>query len=124
MCHESKKKKDDKNETLLQCTNSTSEDKMIFCDRCDRGYHSFCVGLKSVPNGKWQCKGCHGNNTGALINTPLLHLKEEHLESTTPDTTKVKRGRGRPPKVKNPDDVGTETPKEKKNILGTPRERK
>ena len=25
---------------------------MLFCDECDRGYHSFCVGLKQIPVGK------------------------------------------------------------------------
>ena len=23
----------------------------MFCDNCDRGYHSYCVGLKSIPDG-------------------------------------------------------------------------
>ena len=31
-----------------------SQDKMLFCDECDRGYHSFCVGLKQIPVGKFQ----------------------------------------------------------------------
>ena len=34
--------------TLLACC----QDKMLFCDECDRGYHSFCVGLKQIPVGK------------------------------------------------------------------------
>ena len=25
---------------------------MLFCDECDRGYHSFCVGLKQIPVGE------------------------------------------------------------------------
>ena len=31
---------------------------MMFCDRCDRGYHTFCIGLKKIPNGRWECKTC------------------------------------------------------------------
>ena len=27
------------------------EDKMLFCDLCDRGYHIYCVGLKAIPSG-------------------------------------------------------------------------
>lgn len=23
----------------------------MFCDHCDRGYHSYCVGLKEIPKG-------------------------------------------------------------------------
>uniref|UniRef100_A0A0N5ACV3 PHD finger protein 10 n=1 Tax=Syphacia muris TaxID=451379 RepID=A0A0N5ACV3_9BILA len=28
---------------------------MMFCDRCDRGYHTYCVGLKAPPSGSWIC---------------------------------------------------------------------
>ena len=31
---------------------------MMFCDRCDRGYHSYCVGLDAIPDGSWQCSAC------------------------------------------------------------------
>jgi hypothetical protein len=31
---------------------------MMFCDRCDRGYHSYCVGLEAIPDGSWQCSAC------------------------------------------------------------------
>ena len=31
---------------------------MMFCDRCDRGYHTYCVGLESIPDGSWQCSAC------------------------------------------------------------------
>ena len=30
----------------------------MFCDRCDRGYHTFCVGLKAIPTGRWKCTSC------------------------------------------------------------------
>ena len=36
---------------------------MLFCDQCDRGYHTFCVGLKSLPTGKWECVSCRGDST-------------------------------------------------------------
>ena len=38
------------------------QDKMLFCDQCDRGYHTFCVGLKSLPTGKWECVSCRGDS--------------------------------------------------------------
>ena len=28
---------------------------MLFCDLCDRGYHSYCVGLDEIPSGRWHC---------------------------------------------------------------------
>ncbi|EDQ90910.1 uncharacterized protein MONBRDRAFT_15569 [Monosiga brevicollis MX1] len=34
------------------CGDSTDDDKLLFCDQCDRGYHTFCVGLHHTPRGK------------------------------------------------------------------------
>ena len=34
------------------------QDKMLFCDHCDRGYHTFCVGLAAIPTGRWECPTC------------------------------------------------------------------
>ncbi|KAA0199634.1 hypothetical protein HAZT_HAZT001025 [Hyalella azteca] len=42
----------------MQCKTAEDEDKMIFCDLCDRGYHIYCVGLRRVPQGRWHCKEC------------------------------------------------------------------
>lgn len=40
------------------CLDPGNEDLMMFCDRCDRGYHAFCVGLSSIPDGNWECPSC------------------------------------------------------------------
>ncbi|CAH1388520.1 unnamed protein product [Nezara viridula] len=40
------------------CKNTTKDDKMLFCDLCDRGYHIHCVGLKKAPEGRWHCSVC------------------------------------------------------------------
>ena len=34
------------------------QDKMLFCDLCDRGYHIYCVGLDEIPVGRWHCTEC------------------------------------------------------------------
>ncbi|XP_064394790.1 PHD finger protein 10-like [Halichondria panicea] len=44
--------------TCQVCKSPHEEDKMVFCDDCDRGYHSFCVGLDEVPSGNWLCPLC------------------------------------------------------------------
>ncbi|KAK7490212.1 hypothetical protein BaRGS_00018557 [Batillaria attramentaria] len=46
--------------TCVECMDPHDEDKMMFCDRCDRGYHTFCVGLRSLPTGRWECRSCKG----------------------------------------------------------------
>eukprot|EP00035_Acanthoeca_spectabilis_P011599 m.204627 g.204627 ORF g.204627 m.204627 type:complete len:891 (-) comp15395_c0_seq1:6373-9045(-) len=40
------------------CTDAGDDDKMLFCDVCDRGYHTFCVNLNKLPKGRWVCKLC------------------------------------------------------------------
>lgn len=45
------------------CLKPYDEDKMMFCDRCDRGFHTYCVGLKEVPSGSWFCKQCNTSET-------------------------------------------------------------
>jgi len=42
------------------CQRTQDEDKMMFCDRCDRGFHTYCVGLGEVPSGSWLCTECSG----------------------------------------------------------------
>jgi len=42
----------------MKCNNPADEDKMLFCDLCDRGYHIYCVGLEEVPKGRWHCSTC------------------------------------------------------------------
>ncbi|XP_077287015.1 PHD finger protein enhancer of yellow 3 isoform X2 [Arctopsyche grandis] len=41
-----------------RCEDLADDDKMLFCDLCDRGYHIYCVGLKKVPTGRWHCSHC------------------------------------------------------------------
>lgn len=41
-----------------ECLAPHDEDEMMFCDNCDRGYHSYCVGLQEIPKGRWVCSRC------------------------------------------------------------------
>lgn len=40
------------------CNQPHDEDKMMFCDRCDRGFHTYCVNMSDVPSGSWLCRPC------------------------------------------------------------------
>ncbi|CAF0724793.1 unnamed protein product [Adineta steineri] len=44
--------------SCAKCNKTHDEANMMFCDRCDRGYHSYCVGLEAIPDGSWQCSAC------------------------------------------------------------------
>lgn len=87
--------------SCVRCEQSSNEDKMIFCDLCDRGfvfsmfkwsnnivlkyvafffcrYHIFCVGLKKVPSGNYICTECKPNDV-TEADTPKSEneIKEE-----------------------------------------------
>lgn len=38
------------------CGNSENDDKLLFCDDCDRGWHSYCLNppLTAAPDGDWR----------------------------------------------------------------------
>ncbi|XP_075976597.1 PHD finger protein enhancer of yellow 3 isoform X2 [Anticarsia gemmatalis] len=44
--------------TCCSCRQSADDDNMLFCDLCDRGFHIYCVGLDTVPTGRWHCVEC------------------------------------------------------------------
>ncbi|KAH8354819.1 hypothetical protein KR084_009129 [Drosophila pseudotakahashii] len=42
----------------IKCKSSQRPGKMLYCEQCDRGYHIYCLGLKTVPDGRWSCERC------------------------------------------------------------------
>uniref|UniRef100_A0A8D0CHW5 PHD finger protein 10 n=1 Tax=Scleropages formosus TaxID=113540 RepID=A0A8D0CHW5_SCLFO len=44
--------------TCMVCEQPHHEEEMMFCDKCDRGFHTFCVGMDSIPLGCWVCELC------------------------------------------------------------------
>lgn len=40
--------------TCCTCRQPADDDKMLFCDLCDRGFHIYCVGLDTVPSGMYK----------------------------------------------------------------------
>ncbi|XP_061386007.1 supporter of activation of yellow protein [Musca vetustissima] len=52
----------------IKCKQKQDENKMLYCEQCDRGFHIYCLGIKSVPDGRWSCNRCSicmrcGSNT-------------------------------------------------------------
>jgi hypothetical protein len=48
------------------CGRTDDEHNMLLCDGgCNRGYHTACVGLDSVPSGDWECSSCAAANAAA-----------------------------------------------------------
>lgn len=46
--------------TCERCHGKENDDQIIFCDRCDRGWHIYCLrpALSKLPKGTWFCPLC------------------------------------------------------------------
>jgi hypothetical protein len=44
--------------TCSVCKDPGGEEEMVFCDHCDRGYHTFCLSMQGIPEGQWLCMQC------------------------------------------------------------------
>ncbi|KAI1129627.1 hypothetical protein F5Y10DRAFT_148835 [Nemania abortiva] len=40
------------------CNRADHDEVLLLCDSCDAPYHTYCVGLDSVPRGHWFCLEC------------------------------------------------------------------
>lgn len=44
--------------TCPVCNSGNHEEVLLLCDGCDSAYHTYCLGLDSVPVGAWFCMEC------------------------------------------------------------------
>ena len=51
------------------CKQGTDEDNIIICDKCNKGYHLYCVKpiLPSVPSGDWFCDHCRESDNKKYV---------------------------------------------------------
>ncbi|XP_076268643.1 bromodomain adjacent to zinc finger domain 2B toutatis isoform X4 [Rhynchophorus ferrugineus] len=92
------------------CHSGDNEDKLLLCDSCDRGYHTYCFKpkMENIPDGDWYCHECMNKATGerncivcgrkvSTTNTKLLVCeicpRAYHTDCIQPQITKVPRGK-------------------------------
>ncbi|KAJ8924293.1 hypothetical protein NQ315_007086 [Exocentrus adspersus] len=48
------------------CHSGDNEDKLLLCDGCDKGYHTYCFKpkMENIPDGDWYCHECMNKATG------------------------------------------------------------
>ncbi|OVA06325.1 SET domain [Macleaya cordata] len=58
-----------------ECGSGDNADELLLCDKCDRGFHLFCLRpiLVSVPKGSWFCSSCTHHKK--LRKFPLVQTK-------------------------------------------------
>ncbi|KAL1915926.1 uncharacterized protein VTP21DRAFT_6314 [Calcarisporiella thermophila] len=90
------------------CKEKGDESLLMFCDRCDRGCHTYCVDppLEHIPEGSWHCPLCETHKD----DIKLSNASSRNVDSTptgTPSKRSIignatdpllKRPRGRPRK--------------------------
>ncbi|XP_014245152.1 bromodomain adjacent to zinc finger domain protein 2B-like isoform X4 [Cimex lectularius] len=89
------------------CHSGDNEDKLLLCDGCDKGYHTYCFKpkMENIPEGDWFCHQCLnkakgekncivcgkkvGRNLLACEACPIAY----HTDCMTPPLNKVPRGK-------------------------------
>ncbi|KAH0900123.1 hypothetical protein HID58_049691 [Brassica napus] len=89
-----------------ECSSGKQPAKLLLCDKCDKGFHLFCLRpiLVSVPKGSWFCPSCskHQNlKAFPLVQTKLLDFfrikrsssDASYISCSPPDNIGKKRKR-------------------------------
>ncbi|THD19064.1 PHD and RING finger domain-containing protein 1 [Fasciola hepatica] len=68
------------------CGLSNNEDRLLLCDHCDRGYHTYCLSspLSSIPPGDWFCPDCvrHGIGVNSTQTNDRASSNRRHTRRT------------------------------------------
>ncbi|XP_065166664.1 bromodomain adjacent to zinc finger domain protein 2B isoform X6 [Atheta coriaria] len=92
------------------CNSGDNEDKLLLCDSCDKGYHTYCFRpkLDTIPDGDWYCHECMNKATGekncivcgkkqSATNTRLITCevcpRGYHIDCMNPPMSKAPRGK-------------------------------
>lgn len=74
-----------------QCRSGDEEAKLILCDRCDMGYHLYCLRpiVARVPTGPWFCATCNVEKTVKRF---------PYMQKTIIDFFRIRKCTNEPPK--------------------------
>ena len=70
------KDRDEEDVICAICDKGTYPAKLVLCDTCDEGYHTFCYGLEKVPKGEWVCASCAIKRKKAPPRSPAVQSEE------------------------------------------------
>ncbi|XP_057868681.1 probable Histone-lysine N-methyltransferase ATXR5 isoform X2 [Cryptomeria japonica] len=100
-CKAVSKSLDYRNTLCEECRKGDGEDKMLLCDKCDKGYHMYCLCpvVVKVPTGKWICTQCSKHDKVKVKEFPLVqtkiidffHIQKPGLVASSNDFQKPKK---------------------------------
>ena len=76
---------EDANGNCTECGGGHDEELILLCDSCNSGYHTYCVGLNSVPAGDWYCPVCavvHLPEPAVTANETARPVSAAHVRPT------------------------------------------
>ena len=58
------------------CRQPGDDIKMLVCDTCDKGYHTFCLrpAMTTIPKNGWKCKVCTSSSSSSSSASSLWCL--------------------------------------------------
>ncbi|KFM75592.1 Bromodomain adjacent to zinc finger domain protein 2B, partial [Stegodyphus mimosarum] len=87
------------------CHSGDNEEKLLLCDGCDKGYHTYCFKpvMETIPDGDWYCFEClnkaTGDNVCVICGTKGKLVECEacpktfHLNCLDPPLSKMPKGK-------------------------------
>ena len=76
----SKDRDEEDNIICAICDKGTYPAKLVLCDSCDQGYHTFCYGLEKVPKGECVCASCAIKRKKVPPRSPAVQAKNPRNE--------------------------------------------
>ncbi|KAM5572478.1 lysine-specific demethylase JMJ17 [Rosa sericea] len=74
-----KKEEEEHDQICEQCRSGLHGEVMLLCDRCDKGWHIYCLSppLKQIPSGNWYCLDCLNSDEDCFGFVPGKHFSLE-----------------------------------------------
>ncbi|KAL8141640.1 hypothetical protein V2J09_014672 [Rumex salicifolius] len=82
---------EERDQICEQCKSGLHGDLMLLCDRCNKGWHTYCLSppLEVIPPGNWYCFECLNSDEDAFGFVPGKHFSLEAFRKVD-DRTKRK----------------------------------
>ncbi|KAF4403837.1 hypothetical protein CsatB_003771 [Cannabis sativa] len=73
------KEEEERDQICEQCKSGLHGEVMLLCDRCDKGWHIYCLSppLKQIPLGNWYCLDCLNSEKDSFGFVPGKHYSIE-----------------------------------------------
>jgi hypothetical protein len=74
---------DDDDPPCMECGGMEDEDSFVLCDGCPNGGHFYCMGIKKIPKGNWECVVCVGGKKAVVAAAAAQAAAAAAMKSAT-----------------------------------------